>query len=179
MNKDKSESNSKHAVMLSNYSFILILKNFLSIMRSDHILFMPKTHLARFPGIKKKNAILNFLKLFVRNTSISEISSDEVIGHFWLSNLESARALSKIKMELKAQHSFAVLNNILNDEEVINYFQASLAYDLAYQYLFAFVLAAHAVAKVPLVKSVPQAIPKKIEIEFALSLSNAPVVSAG
>ena len=45
--------------------------------------------------------------------------------------------------------------------------------------LFAFVLAAHAVAKVPLVKSVPQATPKKIEIEFALSLSNAPVVSAG
>ena len=140
MNKDKSESNSKHAVMLSNYSFILILKNFLRIMRSDHILFMPKTHLARFPGIKKKNAILNFLKLFVRNKSISEISPDEVIGHFWLSNLESARALSKIKMELKAQHSFAVLNNILNDEEVINYFQASLAYDLAYQYLFEFVL---------------------------------------
>ena len=135
MNKDKSELHSKHAVILSNYSFILILKNFLSIMRSDHILFMPKTHLARFPGIKKKNAILNFLKLFVRNTSISEISSDEVIGHFWLSNLESARALSKIKMELKAQHSFAVLNNILNDEEVINYFQASLAYDLAAQKL--------------------------------------------
>ena len=76
----------------------------------------------------------------MRNKSISEISPDEVIGHFWLSNLESARALSKIKMELKAQHSFAVLNNILNDEEVINYFQASLAYDLAYQYLFEFVL---------------------------------------
>jgi hypothetical protein len=112
-----------------------VFLSFSIVRKAEQALFMPKTYYCRYPSRWKKYFVIKFIEIFSPKCLISEIPLQEVTGHFWESNFKAAEQLSSLKEKLKDEESVFLLNRILDDHTVVNYFQGSLVYDIGYGYL--------------------------------------------
>ena len=133
MKKRRLNLSNPKTILFSRYSFRQVFVNLSLIQRSDKIFFMPKTHYCSYPNRYKKYFLIHLIKLFSFGASIKEIQLDEVIGHYWQSNFKAAKELSSLKEYYQKQESVLILERLLDDSTVVNYFQASMTYEIAYQ----------------------------------------------
>ena len=119
-------------VLFSRYSFRQFYSNFSLIRKAEKIMFMPKTHYCHYPNRYKKYILLKLIKISSSSGNVSEIPLEEIIGHYWQSNMTAAKELSSLKEYFQNQESVKILEKILGGTHAVNYFQASFTYDIAY-----------------------------------------------
>ena len=123
-------------VLFSRYSFRQFYSNFSLIRKAEKIMFMPKTHYCHYPNRYKKYILLKLIKISSSSGNVSEIPLEEIIGHYWQSNMTAAQELSSLKEYFQNQESVKILEKILGGTHAVNYFQASFTYDIAYKHVF-------------------------------------------
>ncbi len=124
------------AIIFSEYSFLRIFSNLINIFKKDTILFMPNTGYYKYANRYKRYLLVLVLKSIMPRKEIKEVALDEVIELFWTSNYDAAHTVSKKKLKFEKHQPVKLLNSMINDSTVVNYFQASLTKDIFYQNLF-------------------------------------------
>ena len=126
-------------LLFSRYSFRDVLSSISRLNDRDLVVFMPKIPYP-LPYISPTNLKKKFVRIIIyifnRNISIEEIPFDSIAEHCWSSNMEAVLYLFARKNKLARQRPVKFLDSVLKDSNVVNYFQASLVSEYAYQILF-------------------------------------------